>query len=190
MLSLLVFSCSLIYPWFSFLPLSSSPLSHSEIRNRTQNVGWQKHGALFFFSIGTAPLWRTNYPTKCFFFFKTKIVVLQQHLLPSRRDGCFCCREAAIFLFLTISKLLQTREVSPVQFLSLPPPPHIHIHIHIDSNFFFATVSSQQKLYVFDFRWLYQTLLSAFFKKLIFICPLFQLIVISKFIAILLVKSV
>ena len=123
MLSLLVFSCSLIYPWFSFLPLSSSPLSHSEIRNRTQNVGWQKHGALFFFSIGTAPLWRTNYPTKCFFFFKTKIVVLQQHLLPSRRDGCFCCREAAIFLFLTISKLLQTREVSPVQFLSLPPPP-------------------------------------------------------------------
>lgn len=155
MLSLLVFSCSLIYPWFSFLPLSSSPLSHSEIRNRTQNVGWQKHGALFFFQLGQHRYDARITQQNVFFFFKTKIVVLQQHLLPSRRDGCFCCREAAIFLFLTISKLLQTREVSPVQFLSLPPPPHIHIHIHIDSNFFFATVSSQQKLYVFDFRWLY-----------------------------------
>lgn len=155
-------------------------------------LGGRNTGHCFFFQLGQHRYDARITQQNVFFFFKTKIVVLQQHLLPSRRDGCFCCREAAIFLFLTISKLLQTREVSPVQFLSLPPPPTSTPTSTSTSTLIFSSPPfPHNKNYVcLTFVGYTQTLLSAFFKKLIFICPLFQLIVISKFIAILLVKSV
>lgn len=155
-------------------------------------LGGRNTGLFFFFNWDSTVMTH-ELPNKMFFFsFKTKIVVLKQHLQPSRRDGCFCCREAAIFLFLTISKLLQTREVSPVQFLSLPPPPTSTPTSTSTSTLIFSSPPfPHNKNYVcLTFVGYTQTLLSAFFKKLIFICPLFQLIVISKFIAILLVKSV
>lgn len=155
-------------------------------------LGGRNTGHCFFFQLGQHRYDARITQQNVFFFFKTKIVVLQQHLLPSRRDGCFCCREAAIFLFLTISKLLQTREVSPVQFLSLPPPPTSTSTSTSTSTLIFSSPPfPHNKNYMcLTFVGYTQTLLSAFFKKLIFICPLFELIVISKFIAILLVKSV